>query len=110
MRKFGMKTNCHVGGARRTDVMVLRWIARNLVSRIGHVTAEPFESNVSTRSCIVFTWLAETAQVCTDCSCFRFRSNKHCPSARCANAVGKFLDIFTVRAVFLHPMQQLVHN
>jgi hypothetical protein len=40
-------------------------------------------------------------------------SNKHCPSSRCANAanaVGKSLDIFTVRAVSLHSMQQLVLN
>jgi hypothetical protein len=40
-------------------------------------------------------------------------SNKQCPSARCANAVnavGKFLDIFTVRAIFLHLMKQLVPN
>jgi hypothetical protein len=42
-----------------------------------------------------------------------FPSNKHCPSTRCANAanaVGKFLDIFTVRFVFLRSMQQLVLN
>jgi hypothetical protein len=39
-----------------------------------------------------------------------FPSNKHCPSARCANAVGKFLDIFTFRTVSLHLMQQLVPN
>jgi hypothetical protein len=49
-----------------------------------------------------------------DFSAFSVRpSNKNCPSARCANAakvVGKFLDLFTVRAVSLHSMQQLVLN
>jgi hypothetical protein len=46
-----------------------------------------------------------------DFSTFSVRPSKQAlPSARCANVVGKFLDIFTVRAVSLHSMQQLVLN
>jgi hypothetical protein len=67
------------------------------------------------KSCLSFlemVYLHVAPRHVRDFSAFSvFPSNKHCPSSRCANAanvVGKFLDIFTVRTVSLHLMQQLV--
>jgi hypothetical protein len=88
----------------------------SLCTRRHHLDAlfliQAYRGLKSCPSLLEMVYLRVLSRHVMDFSAFSVRpSNKHCSSARCANAanaVGIFLDIFSIRTVSLHLMQQLV--